>query len=396
MKGTDFRKAASLGGLKLRNRMIRSGCYEGYCRDGEVTDGLIEHHRQVARGGIAMTTLAYGCVLPEGRTFADQIVITSESISGLKKLADAVHREGAAISIQLTHGGYFVDPKVIGGTPMGASKVFNNYRMTSPKPMGLEDIKKVVGAFGTASALVKDAGFDAVEIHSGHGYLLSQFLSPHTNLRDDEWGGSPEKRSRLTADVIRKVRNSVGEAFPVLVKMNVSDGIKGGLEIDDAALAAGIFEQAGATALIPSCGFTSRTPFMMLRGNVPVKEMARNRPTASERILTRLFGGIMVQTYPYEPLFLREDAVKILDSVSIPVIYVGGVVSGKDISQLMDRGFSFVQIGRATIRDPDFPQKLIDRKIEESDCDICNRCVAAMDGGGVRCVTAEEESASQL
>lgn len=383
---------ARLGSLKLRNRMIRSGCYEGYCRTGKVTEELIEHHRRTAEGGVAMTTLAYGCVLPEGRTFADQIVIGSESVTGLKKLADVVHGEGAAISIQLTHGGYFADPKVIGRRPLGASKVFNNFRFTSPDPMNPAEITSVIDAFGNAAHLVREVGFDAVEIHAGHGYLLSQFLSPYTNRRDDDWGGSPEKRLRFPAAVIESVRKAVGEDFPILVKMNVTDGISGGLEIEEAVGIAVAFEEAGATALIPSCGFTSKTPFMMLRGNVPVKEMARNRPTFSERIATRLFGRFMVQTYPYEPLFLHEPAGRILNAVSIPVVYIGGVVSGSGIRQLMDEGFSFVQIGRATIRDPDFPKKLDSGEIEESDCDICNRCVAAMDGGGVVCVTAVEDS----
>lgn len=391
MNEQDFRRPAKLGGLELRNRLIRSGCYEGFCRDGEVTEGLINHHSELASGGIAMTTLAYGCVLPEGRTFADQIVISHDSLPGLKRLVEAVHTEGAAISIQLTHGGYFADPKVIGGTPMGASKVFNNYRMVSPAPMDAAEISRVIEAFGNAASLVQEAGFDAVEIHAGHGYLLSQFLSPYTNRRDDEWGGSPENRCRLPAAVVQAVRARVGEGFPILVKMNVSDGIKGGQEIEGAILTASAFENAGATALIPSCGFTSKTPFMMLRGNVPVKEMAKNRPTASERIMTRLFGGIMVQTYPYEPLFLQDYSEKILDAVKLPVIYVGGVVSERGISQLMGQGFSFVQIGRATIRDTEFPNKLIKGEITESDCDICNRCIAAMDGGGVYCVSTDEE-----
>ncbi|MCK5737105.1 MAG: NADH:flavin oxidoreductase [Spirochaetaceae bacterium] len=385
-----------LGRLKLRNRLVRSGCYEGLCRKGEVSPELIEHHRRVAEGGVSMTTLAYGCVAPEGRTFADQIVIKPESVSGLKKLVDAVHREGAAISIQLTHGGYFADPKVIGRKPLGASKVFNNYRFTYPVPMSPGDISAVIESFGTASKLIRDAGFDAVEIHAGHGYLLSQFLSPYTNHRNDDWGGSPENRRRLPVAVIEGVRRAVGTDFPILVKMNVSDGISGGLEIDEAVAGAAAFEKAGATALVPSCGFTSKTPFMMLRGNVPVKEMARNRPSSGERIATRLFGGIMVKTYIYKPLFLRKQSLEILREVSIPVIYVGGVLSKIGIMELMEDGFSLVQIGRATIRDPDFPNNLESGIIEESDCDICNRCVAAMDGNGVVCVTAEEAAVNQL
>lgn len=394
MNDTNPYTPAELDGLKLRNRMIRSGCYEGYCRSGEVTDDLIEHHRRTAEGGIAMTTLAYGCVSPEGRTFADQIVISPGTLPGLKRLADTVHEEGAAVSIQLTHGGYFADPKVIGGTPLGASRVYNKFRMKSPKAMDGSEIAGIIDSFAAAAGLVRDAGFDAVEIHAGHGYLLSQFLSPYTNRRKDEWGGSPEHRRKLPTAVVRNVRKTLGDGFPILVKMNVSDGIAGGLELAEAVEAGRAFEEAGASALIPSCGFTSKTPFMMLRGNVPVKQMARNRPGAVERIATRLFGGLMVQTYPYEPLFLNEPAERILNSVTIPVIYVGGVISHSGIRSLMDRGFSFVQIGRATIRDPDFPKKLISGEVTQSDCDICNRCVAAMDGGGVVCVTAEEEAVS--
>jgi len=386
---------ADLGGLKLRNRIIRSGCYEGFCREGEVTPELIEHHRRIAQGGIGMTTLAYGCVAPEGRTFADQIVIGPEAVPGLRKLTDAVHNEGSAVSIQLTHGGYFADPGVIKRKALGASKVFNNYRLRFPEPMGFQDISAVIDSFRNAAILVKEAGFDAVEIHAGHGYLLSQFLSPYTNRRNDDWGGSPERRSRFPSAVVEAVRAAVGGDFPVLVKMNVSDGISGGLEIEDAVAAASAFESAGATALVPSCGFTSKTPFMMLRGNVPVKEMARNRPSAVERIATRLFGRLMVQRYPYEPLFLRESSLKILQAVSIPVIYIGGVLTKENLTRLMMDGFPFVQVGRATIRDPDFLKKMESGVLEESDCDICNRCVAAMDGGGVYCVTRFEAPANQ-
>ena len=133
----------------------------------------------------------------------------------------------------------------------------------------------------------------------------------------------------------------------------------------------------------------------MLRGNVPVKEMAVNRPTVAERIATRLFGRFMVQTYPYEPLFLRDLSLTIMKSVSIPVIYIGGVLSRDHLEKLMEDGFRFIQIGRATIRNLDYPKEMEAGDIDESDCDICNRCVAAMDGGGVICVTAQEDGVMQ-
>ncbi len=385
----------TLGKLSLKNRLIRAGCFEGMAREGKVTTELIRHHTDLARGGLAMTTVGYCAVASDGRAYADELLMSEEALPGLQTLTASVHDAGAAVSIQLVHCGFFADPKVIGREapgkkPIGASKKLCTYRMSVCREMSEDDIERVIEDFSGAAERAREAGFDAVEVHAGHGYLLSQFLSPWTNKRRDRYGGPLENRVRFPAGVVRRILQRLGGDFPVLVKMNQFDGFNGGLHLNDALSAARAFEAAGASALIPSCGFTSRTPFAMLRGRVPNKEMAANQPNALTRFGLRIFGGLFVQHFPYTPLFLFDGARRFRDTVNIPVIYVGGILSEEHVRTVIGEGFPAVQIGRATIRDPDFPNRLAHGEILESDCDICNRCVAAMDDGGVYCVSREK------
>jgi 2,4-dienoyl-CoA reductase-like NADH-dependent reductase (Old Yellow Enzyme family) len=191
---------------------------------------------------------------------------------------------------------------------------------------------------------------------------------------------------RFPASIVRAVREAMGPAFPVMVKMNMTDGIKGGLEIEDAVAIAKRFEAEGASALVPSCGFTSKTPFMMLRGNVPTLEFVANDKSFTRKFGLLLFGRFMVQEYEYNGLFLMQDALKIAKAVKIPVVLVGGVCSVNDLETAMNAGFEFVEIGRAIIKDPDIVNKWQKGQAMASDCDHCNRCVAEMNGGPVECV----------
>jgi 2,4-dienoyl-CoA reductase-like NADH-dependent reductase (Old Yellow Enzyme family) len=390
MEGRTVFSQGKIGALELRNRVIRAGCFEGLCQQGNVTDALIEHHRRVAAGGVAMTTVAYCSISFGGRAFGHEMWMRAEIVPDLKRLTDAVHREGAAASIQLGHCGFFANPKEIGHRPLGASPKFCLYRMSYCRQMTENEILDKVAEFGKAATLAKQAGFDAVEIHAGHGYLLSQFLSPWTNHRADQYGGPFENRLRFPAVVIRHVRQTVGSDFPVLVKMNQRDGMRGGLELGEAVQVARRFELEGASAIVPSCGFTAKTPLYMMRGNVPTLEMSRNQRNPIMRSGLILFGQFMVQEYPFQRLYLLEGARRIRDAVNIPVVYVGGVLSIDDMEQVIQEGFGFVEVGRATIRDPSFVDKLKRGEIRESDCDHCNRCIAAMDAGGVYCVADEK------
>ena len=385
----ETRKAFTPGkiaGLTLRNRTIRAGCFEGMCEKGNCTDLLIEHHRAVAAGGIGMTTVSYVSVSESARAYGHEMWMRREILPDLQRLTSAVHKEGAAASVQLGHCGYFASKHDTGFQPVGASRRFNLFRISFPKPMTEDDIKKVTQDFANAALLAREAGFDAVEVHSGHGYLLSQFLSPYTNKRKDIYGGSLENRMRFPAGVVRAVRQAMGPDFPVMVKMNVTDGIKGGIEIDDAVAIARRFEAEGASGLVPSCGFTSKTPFMMKRGNRPILEFAAADKDFIRRFGLLFFGNIIVQEFTYKNLFLMQEALKIAKAVKIPVALVGGICSVNDLETAMNAGFEFVELGRATIRDPDIVNKWQKAEVMAADCDHCNRCVAVMNGGPVYCV----------
>ncbi len=375
-----------IGGLTVRNRTIRAGCFEGMCEKGNCTDLLIEHHRAVAAGGIGMTTVSYVSVSEAARAYGHEMWMRKEILPDLRRLTDAVHKEGAAASVQLGHCGYFASKADTGFQPVGASRRFNLFRISFPRPMTEADIKKVTADFASAALLAREAGFDAVEVHSGHGYLLSQFLSPYTNKRKDAYGGSLENRMRFPGEVVRAVRQAMGPDFPIMVKMNLTDGIKGGIEVDDAVAIARHFEAEGASGLVPSCGFTSKTPFMMMRGNRPILEFAAADKSFTRRFGLLFFGNFIVQEFTYKDLFLMQDAVKVARAVKIPVALVGGICSVDDLQTAMNAGFEFVEIGRATIKDPDIVNKWQKAEVLASDCDHCNRCVAVMNGGPVYCV----------
>lgn len=377
--------AFTLAGLTLRNRVVRAGCFEGLSQGGAVTDRLIEHHKRVAAGGIGMTTLSYCSVSEDGRAFGHELWMRPEIVPGLERFTAAVHAEGAAASLQLGHCGFFASPGVIGKRPLGASRKFCLFRTSFCRTMTGADIDQKVADFAAAARMARDAGFDAVELHAGHGYLLSQYLSPWTNRRTDTYGGTLENRLRFPVQVIAAVRAALRPDFPILVKMNVRDGWRGGLEVDEAARAALAFEAAGATALVPSCGFTARTPLYMLRGGVPVREMVKQQEGMLTKAGMTLFGSMMVQHYRYEPRFLLAEARRIRDAVSIPVGYIGGVESLEHMEAAMAERFAFVQVGRATVRDPDFARHLQSGAAAATDCDHCNRCVASMSREGIRC-----------
>jgi len=380
-----------IANLHLRNRIIRAGCFEGMCADERPSERLLEHHRAVASGGVSMTTVAYCGVSRNGLAFGHEMWMRPEIVPALRRLTDAVHREGAAASIQLGHCGFFASKRVIRQTTMGPSRKLCTFRMSFCREMTGRDMRQVQQDFGTAARLaVAEAGFDAVELHAGHGYLLSQFLSPWTNRRRDSFGGPLENRLRFPVHVVRHVREVLGDGVPILIKMNLRDGFRGGLELPEAVEAARRFEAAGASALVLSCGFTAKTPLYMLRGNVPTREFVRAETNPFLKLGLFLFGSLFVQHYPFRELFLLEEARRVREAVNLPLVIIGGVCSLENMGRAMGEGFDFVQIGRATIRDPEIVSKMQRGAVQASDCDHCNRCVGEMSGGPVRCVCLAE------
>ena len=375
--------------LHLKNIFIRSAAYEGMLDKGLPNQDLINHHVAMARGNVALTTVSYGAVSADGRTFNTQMYINDLSLEKLKILADEVHKAGGKVSMQLTHCGYFSKNKD-SRQPMAPSRVFNEYGFLSgimfSKAMTFADMKQVANDFAEAALRLKEIGFDAIEIHMGHGYLLSQFLSPRTNRRKDEYGGNIENRSRFPLEVVNTVLAKVGKAFPVLVKLNLSDGFRRGFSLEDCKYVSKALEKNGCSAIVLSGGFTSKSPFYLMRGKVPLGGMIKNGSSLTEKITMALFGPIIVKRYKFTPNFFLPLAIEVRKVVSIPLVYLGGVDSKKGIEEILNAGFDFIAIARALIHDPDFLIKLKAYQIEKTECNRCNKCVVEMDRGGVKCV----------
>ncbi|MGC4114556.1 MAG: NADH:flavin oxidoreductase [Myxococcales bacterium] len=386
---------AKLNGLELRNRFIKAGAYEGMCPGGLPDQKLLEHHLDLAKGGVGMTTVAYCAVNADGRTFEQQMYMRDEVLPALRRITEACHAEGAKVSLQLGHCGFFSRNKqVTGGKPRGPSLNLNLYGflvgMPLGRPMSEELIAKTVKDFGEAAAKAAEAGFDAVELHMGHGYLLSQFISPATNHRKDRYGGSLENRCRFAVEVLHEVRRRVPPGFPILCKTNLDDGFAWGLHVEEAVEVAKILEREGADALVLSGGFTSLSAFYLFRGNVPRKEMIEVEHHWLMKISLALFGWLVMRRYPFQELYFLDQAKKVRAAVKMALAYIGGVVSLEGVERLMNEGFDYVVIARALVNDPAFVKKLETGAVKRSACDACNKCVAEMDRpGGVRCVCAD-------
>lgn len=388
----DAFEPAALGSLRLRNRLIKAATYEGMSPGGVASSALVEHHVGLARGGVGMTTVAYCAVHPGGRTFGDQLQLGPSSRPVLRELVARVHDEGALCSLQLGHAGFFSKLRGPDGRgPRGPSWALNAYGASSGVPlaraMSDADVEAVIEAFGDAAARAAELGFDAVEVHLGHGYLLSQFLSPATNRRQDRWGGSPDRRLALPLAVLERVRRAVGPDRAVLAKTNLADGFAGGLEIEGAIEIARALEASGhVDLLVPSGGFTSRTPFFLLRGGLPLARMAAAQPERLSRLGMRVLGKLILRPYPFEEAFFLPLARQLRAAVSMPVALLGGLVSRASIETARREGFDFVVLGRALLADPDLPTRMARGELERTRCNACNECIAEMDLGGVRCV----------
>ena len=383
---------AKLGPLTLRNRAIRAAAFEGMSPGHLVSNDLIDYHRAVSAGGVAMTTVAYAAVSQSGLSFDHQLWLRKEAIPGLKKLTDAVHAEGSFAAIQIGHCGLMAKKSVSGGLCFAPSGKFNLYGPTWPKTMTREEIKSVVTDFGRAVNLSREAGFDGVEVHAGHGYLISQFLSLYTNKRKDEYGGSFANRTRFMLEVIQEVMKAAGKDIAVVVKMNLRDGFSGGMELDESMEVAKILEAEGVHGLVLSGGFVSKAPMHVLRGRMPVEVMAATlKKDKWMKPLLKWFGPMLIKPEPFSEGYFLEDALKVRDSVNLPLIYVGGLVSLEKMREVLGKGFEFVQIARALINDPAFINKLKSGEITRSDCKHSNYCIAVMYSDKMRCYQHEEK-----
>ena len=370
-----------IGPVTLRNRVIRSAAFENMAYGNSPSQDLYDYHVAVARGGVGMTTLAYASVNRSGLSFDGQLWMREAIVPGLKRITDAVHAAGAKCSIQLGHCGNMTHRATCGCMPVGASSGFNLYSPTFVRGLRVAEIDALVEDFGHAVNLAREAGFDCVEIHAGHGYLISQFLSPYTNHRRDEYGGSLENRMRLMQRVIRRVLEAAGNDLGVIVKMNMHDGFRRGMQEAECLEVARELERLGVHAIVLSAGFVSKAPMEVMRGAMPIRTLAYymdRRKFWWLKAMLHLVGRQMIPTVQYAEGYFLEDAKKFRAAVKLPLIYVGGLVSRQKMEAVLDAGFQGLQVARALVHDTEFVNKLRSGEIDRSPCGHSNYCIGRM------------------
>ena len=372
---------ANIGPVTLRNRTIRSAAFEGMGKDNGPTKMLLDYHESVARGGVGMTTLAYAGVCRSALSFTTQLWLRPEIEAPLREITDAIHSHGAKASVQIGHCGNMTHRSTAGGTPVGASGGFNLYSPTWARSLRKDELRQLARDFGDAVRTARQAGFDCVEVHAGHGYLISQFLSPFTNRRRDEYGGSLDSRMRFMREVMEEVMKAAGSDMGILVKTNMHDGFKGGLQTDGCLTVARELEKLGAHALVLSGGFVSKAPMYVMRGEMPIYSMTYYMRQLWLKYGVRLAGKMMIPAVPYRDLYFLDQALLFRRELKLPLVYVGGVSSRANAEKVMDSGFEFLQMGRALLRDPEFVNRMrLTPPGEECGCgcDHVNYCIARM------------------
>jgi 2,4-dienoyl-CoA reductase-like NADH-dependent reductase (Old Yellow Enzyme family) len=384
---------AHIGPLTLRNRTIRSAAFESMCPGHEPSQMLYDYHTSVARGGVGMTTVAYAAVEESGLSFDRQLVMRPEIIPGLRRLTEGIHKEGAAAGIQLGHCGNMSHKEICGCIPVGASTGFNLYSPTLVRGLRRDELPALAKNFGRAVNLAREAGFDSVEIHCGHGYLIDQFLNTYFNRRRDEYGGPLENRMRFMTMCMEEVMKAAGNDMAVVVKMNMRDGLKRpGTTIEESIEIAKHLQQLGTHAIVLSGGLVSATPMYVMRGEMPIHTMTHYMDKAWLKYGVRACGKMMVPTVPYQEAFFLEDALRFRQAMpDMKFIYVGGLVAGDKINEVLSHGFEAVQMARSLLNEPDFVNRLKENPHHRCGCRHSNYCIARMYSVDMACHQHLEE-----
>ena len=391
--GDDVRvfESAALGPLTLRNRVIKAATFEGRTPEALVTDDLIEFHRTVAAGGVGMTTVAYCASSPEGRTDRHQLWMRPEAVPGLTRLTDAIHAEGAAASAQIGHAGPVANSVSNRATALAPSWQISPLSLRLTRTATVSDIARIVADHARAARIGADSGFDAVELHFGHNYFVSSFLSPALNRRSDGFGGSLVNRARVARAVADAVRAEVGTDLAVIAKLNMDDGVPGGFWLDESLAVAQWLESDGSLDAIElTAGSSLKNPMYLFRGDAPLREFAASFPQP-QRAGIRLVGSKFLRAYPYREAYLLDSARQFRDAVRMPLILLGGISNRSTMDLAMAEGFEFVAMARALLREPDLINSLQKEDRSTSLCIHCNRCMPTI-YSGTRCVLTPSRS----
>lgn len=387
----DCFSPASINGLQLKNRFIKAGTFENMTPSGVPGAALNNFHGALADGGLAMTTLGYCAVEADGRLNEGMMYMHEGIRPQLTALISDLHSRGTKVSGQMAHcGGFSKNSELRRRRPLGPSFGLNGLGLSRGMlfcdAMSLSDIDELIQHYYQAAVFMKSVGFDALEIHFGHGYGLCQFMSPKTNKRKDNYGGSFENRMRLPLQVLAAVRDAVGNDFPLLAKISMTEGVRGGLHYDDAIEISKLLDSAGIDGIITSGGTSTMNPMIMFRGGNILPGMLRTEKSRLMRLALRMMGKSMFKDYPYHELYFLKQAKRIRDAVSCKMIYVGGASSNASFAALMEQGFDFIQLGRTLLSDPDLPNRAQADANFISRCTHCNDCVSTIESPqGIHC-----------
>jgi len=360
-------ESGMINGLQLSNRFVRSATWEGMAaEDGKVTPKLIELMVELAKGGVGLIISSHAYVRQDGQASPWQLGVYSDAlIAGLREMTTAVHDNGGKIILQLAHAGFFAAAKLTGKTPLAVSQV-EGIAKSPRREMSISDIEEVVKDFAHAALRAKNAGFDGVQIHSAHGYLLSQFLSPMFNHRKDDYGGDIENRARALLAVLNDIRNEVGNNYPVLVKMNCQDFVENGLIAEDAVQVGQMLAENGIDAVELSGGILTSRKLSPSRAGIKSED---------------------------KEAYFQKEAGILKKKVKVPLILVGGMRSFTVAERLVNAGVAdFISMSRPFIREPHLVNRWKSGDLRKAACLSDNLCFGpGMKGVGIYCVTEERE-----
>jgi 2,4-dienoyl-CoA reductase-like NADH-dependent reductase (Old Yellow Enzyme family) len=362
-----------LTGIELENRFVRSATFEGLAADnGAATDRMTELLVNLVNGGVGLLISGHAYVSPEGRAGNKQLGVYSDELcDSLSKMTASIHQAGGKILMQLAHAGCQADPKMTGCEAIGPSAI-EGASGTTCKEMTAADIENLVEAFGKAAKRAKDSGFDGVQIHAAHGYLLSEFLSGHFNKRSDEYGGSVENRARIILAILGSIKAAAGDDFPVHIKMNSEDFLEGGLTVDEMLQVVKLLEDGGIGAVELSGGALGSKPDLS-----PVRP--EKKPSTEWEV------------------FYRDAAKRFKEQASIPLILVGGMRSFDVAKEVIETGVAdYISMSRPFVREPALANRWKSGDTARATCISCNGCFGpALKGEGIYCVVEAREQKRQ-
>lgn len=346
-----------LGSLTLPNRFARSATHDFMAgEDGTVGERQVELYRGLARGGAGLIITGHAFVRPEGKASPRQIGVHDDRmIEGLRRISEAVRAFPSRVVLQVAHAGRQTKERICGGRPVAPSAVYDPASKVLPRELTSDEVRGLVGDFVAAADRARAAGFDGVQIHAAHGYLLSSFLSPHTNRRTDEWGGGPENRARVVVEIVRGIRRGLGRDFPVLVKINAEDFLEDGFHVEDCVAVCRTLEAEGLDGVEVSGG-------MAEAGRGSIWEGLRPEPDEG---------------------YFVDAAARVKAALDIPVLGLGGWRTFRAMERALEAGRAdLISLSRPLVRDPDLIRKFRTGELLRSDCASCNKC---LNPRGLRC-----------